>query len=364
MKFLLYVSIIIFCCTSTVLPLDDGPYYRFHNDMIAYQIICDSKLDTLTIELRGSKNIVFQDSLCSIPDLKINVRADKVFSPENAVDSASHIFVISDFHGEFESTCSLLINNSIITPDLHWNFGDGRLVVNGDMMDRGDKVTEILWLIHRLELEAPETGGKVHFLLGNHEIMVMQGDLRYINPKYDTVCTLLGTTYDQLFSNETYLGRWLRSKHVVMKINEILFVHGGLNPAFVDSGYTIDYINSFYHQNIDKQYEAVKSDSLLSLLFGSRGPTWYRGYFTDSKRYPNATDSDIENLLEFYDVNRIVVGHTGQDSIQTYYSGKVVAINIDYGNLSAFEGLLIENGIWSVCDYRSGRRVILTGTKE
>ena len=369
LSFTLIIITFLFCILlisiQTPYALDDGPYYTFMNDLYIEQIICNNHLDTMSLELRAAHNVVFGvDSLCSEPRLSVSVPVMIVFEQTPVYDTASTLFVISDFHGEFESMCGLLLNNKIITPEFHWAFGDGRLVINGDMVDRGDKVTEILWLIYRLEEEAQAAGGKVHFLLGNHEIMIMQGDLRYINPKYDTVCTMLHTTYDKLYSNETVLGQWLRSKPIMMKINDILFVHGGYNPAFVDSGYSIDIINEFYREHIDDSREDIRSDSLANLLFGSRGPTWYRGYFDTSKYYPLATVAEIDKILTYFDVSRIIVGHTGQDSIMTFYDGKVIGVNIDYEDSTAYEGLFISSDSVWVGDYQGHTRLIVNSTKD
>ena len=78
----------------------------------------------------------------------------------------------------------LLTNNKIINNDLNWDFGEGHLVIVGDIFDRGSKVNEVLWLIYKLEIQARKMGGRVHFLLGNHDYMVLQRDLRYINSRW------------------------------------------------------------------------------------------------------------------------------------------------------------------------------------
>ncbi len=49
-------------------------------------------------------------------------------------------------------------------------------------------MTECLWLIYSLEEKAKAAGGYVHFILGNHEIMNMQGDFRYVQDKYRSKC--------------------------------------------------------------------------------------------------------------------------------------------------------------------------------
>jgi len=94
------------------------------------------------------------------------------------------IFAISDIHGKFDQMIKLLKGNDIVDGNLNWSWGNGHLVIAGDVFDRGDKMTEALWFIHQLEKEAKRYGGCVHFVLGNHEVMVLRGDLRYVNEKY------------------------------------------------------------------------------------------------------------------------------------------------------------------------------------
>ena len=78
----------------------------------------------------------------------------------------------------------------------------------------------MLWFVYQLEKQAEKSGGKVHFLLGNHEYMVLQKDLRYLHKKYNLASQLLNTPYDELYGVNTVLGRWLRSKATLIKINE------------------------------------------------------------------------------------------------------------------------------------------------
>src|SRR4030042_1464802 len=83
-------------------------------------------------------------------------------------DSVEKILVIWDIHGGYDSLVKLLINNSIIDIHLNWNWDKGHLVFLGDIFDRGDKVTEALWLIYKLDHQAMSQGGAVHLLYGNH----------------------------------------------------------------------------------------------------------------------------------------------------------------------------------------------------
>ena len=86
-----------------------------------------------------------------------------------------------DVEGNFSALRKLLQANKIITEDFNWQFGKGHLVLIGDFFDRGEQVTELLWFIYSLEEKAKDAGGYVHFILGNHEIMNLSADLRYVN---------------------------------------------------------------------------------------------------------------------------------------------------------------------------------------
>ena len=50
----------------------------------------------------------------------------------------------------------------------------------GDQLDRGDQERAILDLFERLRVDARAAGGAFHALLGNHELMNVRGDLRYV----------------------------------------------------------------------------------------------------------------------------------------------------------------------------------------
>ena len=94
----------------------------------------------------------------------------------------------------------------------------------------------MLWFIYKLEAQAKNKGGRVHYLLGNHEYMILYNDLRYIHEKYKTSSTLLNLEYDELYSDKTIIGRWLRSKSTIVKINNNIFTHGGISEDFISYG--------------------------------------------------------------------------------------------------------------------------------
>jgi hypothetical protein len=259
-------------------------------------------------------------------------------------DDVSKIFAISDIHGEFEPLVNLLHASGVIDQEMHWTWGDGHLVVNGDTFDRGDRVTECLWLLYRLELEARAAGGRVHVLLGNHETMVLHRDLRYVNPKYtDGIAPATRINYTDLFGPDMELGRWLRTKHTAIKLNQVLFVHGGIPPRLVTRGTSLDQVNALARETLDSRSYVIAFDEELRRYYGhsDEGPFWYRGYHRiEEGRYPQATAAQVDSILDAYGGRAIVVGHTGVAQVTSLYEGRVFALDIPLETLGAFQGLL------------------------
>jgi hypothetical protein len=104
--------------------------------------------------------------------------------PATELTQIKKLLIIGDVHGQYDTLRLFLQSNRVIDENLHWSFGTGTVVFIGDIFDRGEKVTEALWLIYSLEREAAQAGGMVHLLLGNHELMVLQVDERFVSEKY------------------------------------------------------------------------------------------------------------------------------------------------------------------------------------
>jgi hypothetical protein len=248
----------------------------------------------------------------------------------DSIVGVGKILAVSDIHGRYDLFTHILRKSGVIDDESHWCWGDGHLVINGDIFDRGAFVTECLWLIYCLEQEARQAGGEVHFLLGNHELMVLRGDNRYVNDKYsDGIVKVTAIEYQDLYGRRTPLGRWLRSKNTAIKINDILFVHGGISPSLIQRNLNISEINKESRKYIDVK----KSDSsfmpLGGYLYGSEGPFWYRGYFYDMEGdYSQATLNEIDTILKYFDVKSIVVGHTGVEKIHELYDNQIIAMHV------------------------------------
>jgi len=248
------------------------------------------------------------------------------------------IAALSDLHGQYDLAIEILTNNKIIDKNHNWNYGEGHLIIVGDIFDRGPQVNEILWLLYNLEQQAEAAGGQVHVLLGNHEYMIFQQDVRYIHKKYAIISHLLETSYSDMYGKETVIGRWLRSKPTVVKINDNTFVHGGFSKAFLENGYNRSLINKEMSNSIDMEEDELEKTNIYSRYFGDKGPIWYRGYFED-----NLPDEEVSEILSTVSANHIVVGHCSNETVVELYDGKIYGVDSSIKLGKYGELLFIEN---------------------
>ncbi|MDR2122952.1 MAG: metallophosphoesterase [Flavobacteriaceae bacterium] len=266
-------------------------------------------------------------------------------------NNVEKMVAIGDVHGEYNALLTLLKKHKIISDDLDWNFDNGHVVFCGDVFDRGDKVTETLLFIYKLEKQAEEAGGRVHFVLGNHELMVLSGNLKYLSKKYKYIQNQTGINYSYLYNNNTLIGKWVRTKNAIIKINDILFVHGGIHPDLADKPYTIDDINNYIRGYLN--YTDLSQHSID--LIGINGPLWYRGYINDDENKTKIRTADIERILKKYSAKKIIFAHTVVNEIITLYDNQLIAIDVPLSDLKG-EALIIQNNKYSVLTINGERK--------
>lgn len=197
-------------------PVNDGPYIFLVEDKLIAKWIENSSLKENEITWSNYNEIKNKFNLRN----SYNELRNPFFRmprSRQSYDDVDSIAIISDVHGEYDIYINLLIKNGIIDNNLNWKFGKGHLVILGDVFDRGDKVTEIFWHLFGMEQEAEKAGGRLHLLLGNHELMVLSKATAYINKKYNHVENISGTYYFDLYSENSVLGKWLRAKPVIIQ---------------------------------------------------------------------------------------------------------------------------------------------------
>ena len=85
---------------------------------------------------------------------------------------------VGDLHADLDAARSVLRMAKMVDASGHWAGGSATLVQTGDMTDRGPDGRTLLTWLRSLEREAAAAGGRFVPLLGNHEVMNLQGDWR------------------------------------------------------------------------------------------------------------------------------------------------------------------------------------------
>ncbi|WP_316738359.1 metallophosphoesterase [Pedobacter aquatilis] len=318
----------------------DGPYIQRKEQNIEVVQVTNNQAIIKTLKESDPIEVSFYHK----PELNFKFKLHPIQVQPTEFKVPDKIFALSDIEGEFEDFRNLLINNKIIDKDYNWTFGNGHMVICGDLFDRGEDVLPSIWLLYKLEEEAKKQGGYLHVILGNHDIMNMSGDLRYLSPKYIASAKLIGTDYLSQLSEKTELGAWLRSKNAIEKIGDRLFLHAGISPALAKKGKSLDEINSTCRKAYGKSRESLSEEE--NFLIGSMGPFWYRGYFMQ----PQTEETAIDDILKTFNAKQILVGHTILESnIGFYYNKKVVGLDVNH-HRGVLSGMFIKDNKCIVFD--------------
>jgi hypothetical protein len=339
----------------------DGPYLI---DSTVYQVSANNQLTTSLLD--SSRSVLVRVNNEDLDSFLVYVDTVLLPQPETS-PMPKKLIAISDIEGNFNGFYSFLVKNKVMDKSYRWTFGKGHLVLNGDFVDRGEHVTAVLWLIYHLEQQAALSGGKVHYILGNHEILNMYGNISYAQYKYRHAAKQISkeANWDRankfMYGKKSFIGRWLRSKNVMEKIGDYIFVHAGLNSILVEEGITQTQINDiakqYYGRNPDadsldrKAYLILKSnhspywDRTLSMNIFYKIQYFYRAPF---KPIPSAqSQQDLEKVLKHYKASSIIVGHSIVSDIKSDYEGRVIKIDLKHGQekfSGNTKGLLIEEG--------------------
>lgn len=342
-------------------PIVDGPYIRYDGNTIIAGRINQNRfvIEKFPASERQQRRLMVP--VQGHPDWNFTIKLKPSIANEAGVyKQPGKLFICSDIEGEFGAFRSLLIANHIINTKYEWLFGNGRLVIAGDLFDRGRDVTALLWLLYKLEDEAAAKGGRVHVILGNHDIMNLSGDFRYVDKKYFDYAELMQSKYDSLYNENTELGRWLRSKNIIEKIGKVLVLHGGISPEINALRLSVDSINALCRPYYALAHQRDKIPVQVRPFFsGQSSPFWYRGYFLSSQ----SSEQLVDSTLDFYQVKRIIVGHTIVEHVHSLYHGKVIPVDVDE-HAGQTVGLLIDNNNWYTTDISGNKQPLLNWTAD
>jgi hypothetical protein len=326
----------------------DGPHFSWIDSKEVRMWYIDHLQEENTISIIEKRLKIKKDSAL-VKGLKGDknkywLRKGKYPVQKDEFNNVSKILVVGDVHGEYDALVNLLKGAKVIDEELNWLWGNGHVVFIGDIFDRGEKVTESLYLVKKLQQQAKINKGRLHLLLGNHEIMVLMNDARYIAPKYKKMCKRLMINYSRFFKEDTELGKWLRSLNSAVKINNLLFVHGGISPEMIEKNMSLTQINEEIRMSLKSDHGKSQAELMKEVYFPAN-PLWYRGYLMKTRNYSIITDEELDKVLNYYDVERIFFGHTEVEEIRFLKKGKLVAVNVPMGHDDITEQvLLIEGG--------------------
>ncbi|MDY7224988.1 metallophosphoesterase [Hyalangium rubrum] len=244
-------------------------------------------------------------------------------------EGVERVVAVGDVHGDVDALAEVLRMAGVIDAKGKWTGGKAHLVQTGDIADRGAKTRDAYELLMRLEREAAAAGGRVHVLLGNHEVMNMLGDRRYVTPEElasyadqsptpDAPGTPRGLAGHRVaFSSEGRYGRWLRARPAVLRIDGTLFMHGGLQPEVPAK--TLAELNRWVRQDLFQGQPPGGGTHPL-------GPLWFRGYALESEAQ---WGERLDEVLKRFGAKRMVMGHTTTEDgrIRIRFGGRTVFID-------------------------------------
>lgn len=305
----------------------DGPYLFYSNQKVeSVSINVKNKLVREDVSGKSEINVELPH-----PYKSFKVKLKEEHKTQKAVYPASEkIFAVSDIEGNISALINLLKFNDVIDENYNWIFGNGHLVLNGDFVDRGNFVTQVLWLIYKLEAEAEAAGGKVHFIIGNHEDMLLRGNWKYTQQKYKSLTKSLGIKYKDLYGKNTELGKWLRTKNLITKIGDCIFVHAGLSKELLDKKLSITELNDIAIPYIGVDKKIRNKNKIVNFLYGSMGLLWYRGMVKNYKKYKKITSKNLDRLLQYYKAKKVIIGHTVVDEISYDFKGKIIRTDVHH----------------------------------
>jgi hypothetical protein len=339
-----------------------------------------------------SKRIVFSLAvalaLSALPDADRPVLAQGSKPADSPCDirTTERVVAVGDVHGAFDSFVAILRAAQVIDNRNRWSGRRTVLVQTGDILDRGPDSRKAIDLLRRLERDAQRAGGRVVSLLGNHELMRLVSDWRYVSAGEieafkngdstqlrEQVLTLLSgqaaqraktegkefdaAAYREQFLKEVPLGmielrqafgpegeyaRWIKERPTVARINGVLFLHGGISPEIAPLG--CEGINAAVAKELAALPPPEQAASLMAA--SETGPLWYRGLALQKEEEVAPL---LPMILEQMKARGIVIGHS------TVLPGRIVArldgqiILIDTGMVG---GEFYKGGVPSALEWR------------
>ncbi len=234
----------------------------------------------------------------------VNIQNNDIFKINCVFPKVNKLVAIGDIHGDLSVAIKSLKLAGVISMNIddnlkditkiNWTGGNTYVVQLGDQIDRVRPETyynnlcveennivddegsdlKIICLFERLNEQALKNGGALISILGNHELMNVDKDFRYVSPKefrefgnffkgklefnsnlpYGYKERLAAFKPGGILSKKLALTRFS-----VVQVGSWIFVHGGLTPQCAND-YSLDEINYYVRKWLygDESYENMK----------------------------------------------------------------------------------------------------------
>lgn len=320
----------------------DGPYVLYEGPRrvaLALQPQADGKIRLVRTPVVNAVEVVADGA----PALRFRVplRDQHARSPVQW-PMPEQLLAVSDLEGEFVAAVRLLRTQGVIGEHLEWTYGNGHVVLIGDMVDRGIDVVPLLWLIYKIEAEAQAAGGAVHYVLGNHERYVLQGRAKSAHAKYLATARATGRKHGDLWSEQSELGRWLRSKPVMVKIGDTLFAHGGVSRNVLARAPDLADIDGAAARCIAAT--TCCGDARDATVMRHTGPASDRT-LAKADETDAAANAHLARVLRHFGARRIAIGHTRVDRVSHTHGGRVLRTDVAHAR-GVNEALLWSGAQW------------------
>jgi hypothetical protein len=298
--------------------------------------------------------VVFFAILCITTGLFAYERDWEANPPWLEITGAVRICAIGDIHGAFDEFAATLEHLKVakrISPEsfrFKWIGRSTVLVLVGDLTDRGLYSKQVYDAVMDLQQQAPGQGGQVVVTVGNHEAMMLNGQVEdwannltsYKKQHYQNTIdsfTRDGLNYRQAISEEGLYGKWIRNLPLFAIVNGFMFVHAGLpNTPVSRSSLAADFRD-----------DVTIGDWKIGLFMNHDQVIWNRGWWKN--------DDLVSKNLKVLGIMGVVFGHTigalGKKGIIDHKNSRIISIDVGmtpaYGN-SKGGGLVVtttQNGL-------------------
>ncbi|XP_031123848.1 shewanella-like protein phosphatase 2 [Ipomoea triloba] len=285
-------------------------------------------------------------------DAKPNLDSNPLPRLQTVFPAPARLIAVGDLHGDLQKTKQAFRLSGLIDGEDRWCGGSTTVVQVGDVLDRGGEELKILYFLEKLKREAAKDGGIVITMNGNHEIMNVDGDFRYVTKAglkefedwalWHSVGQVLKKRCDGIEDKETLKDpfdgvpfkfpgvkpecltgirariaalrpngpvatRFLSQNQTVVMVGDSVFAHGGLLPIHVDYG--LEKVN----EEVRDWIYGVRNTVWRDLVRGKNSIVWLRKF---SNELPKDCDcSTLEHVLATIPgAKRMIMGHTIQMS--------------------------------------------------